>query len=128
MYSEQIDTIEQGLESYANDLRHIVKKICKKIANIGKKNSIDVVYYTDSEVQPYYFAIDGYNGVPESSYIGQIDDLNTLNPVFRMRSEERGDVLGVYTVDDFNTSDILGVCRMLNDILNVVQEDKEVHD
>ena len=128
MYSEELDTIERGIEAYGNDLRHIAVKICKKIANIGKKNSIDVVYYTDSEVQPYYFAIDGYNGYPESSYIDRIDDLDTLNPIFRMRSEEPGDVLGEYTVDDFNTSDILSVCRMLNDILNVVREDKEVHD
>ena len=46
MYSEELDTIERGIEAYGNDLRHIAVKICKKIANIGKTVTLDVSYHS----------------------------------------------------------------------------------
>lgn len=127
MYSEELDTIERGIEAYGNDLRHIAVKICKKIGNIGKTVTLDVSYYTDSEVNQCYFAVDGYDDYPESAYIDRVNDLNTTNPAFHLYTEATGRDLGEWTVDDFNTNDMLGVCRLLNDILNVVREDKEVH-
>ena len=125
MYSEQIDTIEQGMRAYANDLRHIIRKICLKLAAIGKTDTINVTYYTDSEVQSLYFAVNGYDDNPESGYISRIENLNTLNPTFVVRGECT-DFDDDFTVDDFTDGDILGVARLLNDILNVAKEDKEV--
>lgn len=125
MYSEDIDKIQEGFNTYANDLKHIVVKICKKLARIGKTDTVCVSYYTDGEVQPWYFATEDFRGNVNNVYIDYIEDLDSTYPTFVMRAETGG-YSDDFTMDDFTPWDILGVARLLNDILNVAKEDGEV--
>ena len=127
MYSEKIDTIEVAIAGYAEELRNLAKQIIKDILAVqpGAK-TINVAYYTESEIVSYDFlGIDG-NGYGSALFISDIDCTRENNPVFNMVDED-GDGYEDRYLYDFETTEINYVVRMLNDILTCVKEDGCVH-
>ena len=70
MFSEKIDIATNGMKAYAKDLKDIIKKICKAIAEIGDCDNVDVEYYTDSEIANYTFYDCDTDGYGVGIYIG----------------------------------------------------------
>lgn len=128
MYSEKIDTIMEGLSAYNNDLRSTITSIIKDIMKYAKDkdaHNINVFYYTESEIDNYNFCgIDG-NGYGSALSISDIDCYRKDNPIFNMVNEDGNDFEN-RNLDDFDTTELTYIARMLNDLLNVVIEDGDV--
>ena len=123
MYSERIDNIENALAAYADDLRNTVIYILSDIRNRFKVSSINVRYYTDSEIDNWYFAADSIFKLGcEGVCVGEIVDIDSDDPAFKMLTED-GEPWGEMSLYDFNVNDLLGLARQMNDLLNVVLED-----
>ena len=123
MYSERIDNIENALAAYADDLRNTVIYIFSEIRNRYKVNSINVRYYTDSEIDNWYFAADSVFKLGcESVCLKRITNIDSDDPVLEMITEDGGE-WGEMSLWDFNVNDLLGLARQMNDLLNVVLED-----
>ena len=127
MYSEKIDNILNGIEEYNKDLRNLIKSIIKDIMRYAKTegaHTINVAYYTESEITGYDFlGIDG-DGYGHALFISDIDT-NNGNPVFNMVDED-GDSFEDRTLDDFETTELTYLVQMMNDLLDVVKEDDDV--
>lgn len=132
MYSEKIDTILAGLDAYNKDLRSIARNIIKDIMSYAKTegaNTINVAYYTDSEITGYTFLGvrgDGYGAGLFISDIYSISGKLWEDPWFALVDED-GDSFEDRTLEDFDTTELTYIVRMLNDILDVVREDDDVH-
>lgn len=58
MYSEKIDTILEALNAYNEDMRSMIKSIIEDIMKYAKTegaHTINVAYYTESEITGYNF-------------------------------------------------------------------------
>lgn len=129
MYSEKIDTIRQALFAYNDDLRGIAKAIIKDCLNINQAQgatSINVAYYTDGEILGYDFlGIDG-NGYGHALFIRDIECRSNIdNPVFTMIDED-GDEFERRILDDFDTTELVLLVTMLNDLLYVAKKDNYI--
>lgn len=129
MYSEKIDNIIDEVIPINVELRELARKIIKDIFAVDPdktKHTINVSFYTDSWVDNYNFAgVDG-NGYGSALSIGDIDVTDEGEPWFNMIDED-GDSYDERTVVDFETTELLYLVRMLNDILNIVKQQGKVN-
>lgn len=127
MYSEKIDTILEALNAYNEDMRSMIKSIIKDIMKYAKTegaHTINVAYYTESEITGYNFLGIGGDGYGKALFIQDIDVVDG-NPWFNMVDED-GDGFDERNLDDFDTTELTYIAQMMNDLLNVVAEDGDV--
>ena len=123
MFSEKIDIAANGIKAYAQDLKTIIRDICNAIAKYGK-NTVSVDYYTESEIANWTFRDYDRDGYGLNIYVSGIERIDTREPIFRMRSDS-----GAFCerdVDDFDEAELIWLSQMMNDLYDVIEEDKSV--
>lgn len=126
MYSERIDTAINGIKEYTKDLKTVVRDICKAIAKIGKCETVNVSYYTDSEIGNWTFFDCDSDGYGMGLYLAGISRL-TDDPVFYMNNDN-GFSAEERDIDDFSESEVSWLAQMLNDLYNVIADDGKVEE
>lgn len=119
MFSGKIDTAINGIHQYAQDLRYIISDICKEIAKFGA-STVDVSYYTDSEIANWTFYDCDDDGYGVGLYVTGIERLAD-NPVFHMSTDK-----GAFCerdLWDFSESELIWLAQMMNDLYDVIKED-----
>lgn len=128
MYSEKIDNIIDQIVPINVELRDMAKDIIRDIFEIDPdktKHTINVAFYTDGWVTGYDFlGIDG-NGYGSALFINDIEVVEGV-AYFNMVDED-GDTFEERNIGDFDTTELLYVVRMLNDILSIVKEKGKVN-
>lgn len=119
MFSEKIDTAIEGIQQYANDLRDIISDICKGIAKFGT-STVDVSYYTDSEIGNWTFYDCDSDGYGVGIYLTGIERLSD-DPIFHMSSD--GGAFCERDLEDFTESELIWLAQMMNDLYDVIRED-----
>lgn len=120
MFSEKIDTAIEGIQQYAKDLRSIIRNILSEIRNKYKVNSINVSYYTDSEITNWTFYDCDSDGYGIGIYLTGIERLAD-DPIFHMSSD--GGAFCKRVIEDFSESELIWLAQMMNDLYDVVLDD-----
>lgn len=127
MYDKEITSIMNKLGNIELELRAICLNLVKEILSHAKTegaHTINVSYYTESEIAAWNFmGIDG-NGYGSALFLGDID-WNNGNPIFAMLNED-GEDFENRDLDDFEATELTYLVRMLSDLLDVVEEDDDV--
>lgn len=128
MYEEKINSAIKKINNIEVELRDICLDLIKEIMSYAKTegaHTINVSYYTESEIESWNFTgIDG-NGYGSALFIGDIDTSNIHKPIFAMLDED-GDDFEDRNLDDFECTELTYLVRMLSDLLDVVKEDDDV--
>lgn len=119
MFSEKIDTAIEGIQQYAKDLRSIIRDICKEIAKFGT-STVDVSYYTDSEIGNWTFYDCDSDGYGVGIYLTGIERLAD-DPIFHMSTD--GGAFCERDIEDFTESELIWLAQMMNDLYDVIRDD-----